>query len=570
MGGSATAPSVSDDGCYVAFESSADLMLYDCSTDSAVSVAQGSHPSVSGNGRYVAFSSSAALVTADTNGKDDVYRYDRVEKTFSLVSIGYDSSPGDDHSFSPSISSTGRYVAFESWAANITPGDTNNSGDIFVRDMEQPVVTNTLVSMAEGGGQGYFYSRNPSISAAGDRVAFHSLSSNLVAGDTNGVEDVFLRDITNGHTYRVSVDASGVEGNGASGTPAISGDGRYIAFSSEASNLVDGDSNGFMDVFLKDYSTGTVRLVSVNASGGSANGVSGCSDASMSIGCLGISGTGRFVAFPSAAGDLVSGDTNGDEDVFLRDTQSSVTRRVSLDFAGAQESGESNICTLSSTGRFVAFDSTAPLVGNHYESDLDVFLVDRGGDTPDQDLFPVVEDFSDGASSGDADWSVKKGRWQVNSAKQYVSASGRENVSLIKILAAKPYQFTAGQIDAEVKLDRTSNRIVPNAGLIFAWQSSTKYRFVELRSGLVRYGQVGNFGGVRAFSRSKRAGIRPRTPKNVSVSMTAGGTLQIYLDGRRVTSYKFRSAAAGAVGLYSRMSRAWFDNVHVQDESVLE
>ncbi|NMC62398.1 MAG: hypothetical protein GYA55_04450, partial [SAR324 cluster bacterium] len=223
MGSSSVNPSVSDDGCFVAFETGPDVKLYDCNTGTVTTIAQGSQPAVSGNGEYVVFCSNVALVAADTNSNVDVYRYKRRDGSFALVSIGFDGVSGDSTSFSPTISSTGRYVAYESWASNITPGDTNNSGDIFLRDMEQPVIKNVMISVSDAEVQGYFASRNPSISATGERVAFHSLASNLVSDDNNGVADVFVRDWVNGRTYRASESASGAEANGASGTPAISG-----------------------------------------------------------------------------------------------------------------------------------------------------------------------------------------------------------------------------------------------------------------------------------------------------------------------------------------------------------
>ena len=152
--------------------------------------------------------------------------------------------------YKPSVSADGRYVAFESAASNLVAGDTNGYIDVFVRDRK--LHRTYLVSVSSAGVQGNDASFDPSISADGRYVAFESDASNLVAGDTNGYPDVFVRDRKLHRTYLVSVDSAGVQGNNDSYDPVISADGRYVAFTSAASNLVTGDSNGFEDVFVRD------------------------------------------------------------------------------------------------------------------------------------------------------------------------------------------------------------------------------------------------------------------------------------------------------------------------------
>jgi hypothetical protein len=149
------------------------------------------------------------------------------------------------------------------------------------------------------------------MSGDGHFVAFQSVASNLVAGDTNGTSDVFVRDLVNNTTERASVDSAGVQANADSSVPSISRDGRFVAFESTASNLVAGDANGFADVFLRDRQSDMTELVSVDSNGAAADGDSGYHSA--------VSGDGRYVIYSSRATNLVAGDTNAALDVFARD-----------------------------------------------------------------------------------------------------------------------------------------------------------------------------------------------------------------------------------------------------------
>jgi Tol biopolymer transport system component len=202
-------------------------------------------------------------------------------------------------------------------------------------------------------------------------VAFSSLASNLVPVDANGTYDVFVRDRQSGTTELVSVDSNAVQGNGDSDVPAISGDGRFVAFTSFASNLVTGDTNGFGDVFVHDRQGGTTVRVSVDSTGEQGNGESGFLRPA-------ISADGRFVAFHSLASNLVALDTNGTEDVFVHDRQSGTTERVSLDSAGVQGNNGSFSASLSANGRYVTFDSVATnLVPGDTNGSQDIFIHDR-------------------------------------------------------------------------------------------------------------------------------------------------------------------------------------------------
>src|SRR5437867_2780916 len=201
------------------------------------------------------------------------------------------------------------------------------------------------VSVDSAGTQANGASSGVALSADGRFVAFTSAAPDLVAGDTNGATDVFVHDRQTGVTERVSVDSAGNQVNGSSFGGVLSADGRFVAFTSVAPDLVTGDTNGAADVFVHDRQSGTTERVSVDSAGTQANGAS--------FGRA-LSADGRFVAFTSAAPDLVTGDTNGAMDVFVHDRQTGTTERVSVDSAGNQGNGTSIGGALSADGRFVA------------------------------------------------------------------------------------------------------------------------------------------------------------------------------------------------------------------------
>lgn len=329
-------PSVSADARYVAFWSRASNLVADdtngkydvfvrdrllgttervsLNADEVEGNGDSGYPSISADGRYAAFYSEATnLVPDDTNGVPDIFVRDRLLGTAERVSVNSDEVEGDDCSaYRSSISADGRYVAFESVATNLVADDTYAQWDVFVRDRDAGTTERVSVSSEEtqaNGGSG-----SPSISADGSYVAFDSVATNLVPDDTNGAYDVFVRDRLLGTTERVSVNSDEVEGNGLTRGPSISADGRFVAFSSLAANLVPGDSNDVGDIFVRDRDLGTTERFSVSSTGEEANGSS----------CVAsMSGEGRCVAFHSLASNLVPGDTNGQADVFVRDREGS-------------------------------------------------------------------------------------------------------------------------------------------------------------------------------------------------------------------------------------------------------
>jgi hypothetical protein len=285
------------------------------------------------------------------------------------VSVDSSGAEANGDSYEGSLSADGTIVAFQSRASNLVPGDSGGSLDVFVRDRSTGVTERVSVSPSGGAANGE--SQWSAISADGRCVVFYSRASNLVANDTNGFADVFVRDRSTGITERVSVSSSGAESNGPSDTwGSLSADGRFVSFSSLASNLVDGDTNQSWDVFVHDRSTGITERVSVDSSGAEGNHESSMFSS--------ISADGRFVAFSSAASNLVSDDTNGSLDVFVHDRETGITERVSVDSSGAQTRGGSDIGRISADGSVVGFISTADdLVPNDDNSMIDVFVRDR-------------------------------------------------------------------------------------------------------------------------------------------------------------------------------------------------
>jgi Tol biopolymer transport system component len=229
--------------------------------------------------------------------------------TITRVSVDSAGNQANSGSSNPFISADGRFVAFTSDASNIVPGDTNSNREIFVRD----TLTNTTtrVSVDSAGNQTFSDSYNPSMSADGRFVAFYSGASNLIPGDTNRRLDVFVRDRLTNTTTRVSLDSAGNQADGDSHYPSISADGRFVAFQSDASNIVPGDTNKRNDIFVRDTLTNTTTRVSVDSAGNQTNSNSYSTS---------ISADGRFVAFESSASNIVPGDTNNKDDIFVRDT----------------------------------------------------------------------------------------------------------------------------------------------------------------------------------------------------------------------------------------------------------
>ncbi|MHB9026278.1 MAG: hypothetical protein ACYC7E_19230 [Armatimonadota bacterium] len=271
----------------------------------------------------------------------------------SIFDDGVNFAEGDGQSTGVGVSADGAVVAFSSLATTLVGpgGDTNGFADVFVR--QRFLFTTLLVSVSSAEAQGNGHSSTARMSADGNIVAFTSEADNLVADDTNGVTDIFVRDIASGTTIRVSVGTGNVQANGQSLNPAISADGRYVAFASEATNLVADDTNGFFDIFVYDLTNDTTARVSLAPGGVQANGHSSSPS---------LSADGSLVSFDSGASNLVTGDTNGQTDVFVRDIPNDVVNRASVvgqNTTLIEGNGESSHSAISPDGRYVAFSSLA-------------------------------------------------------------------------------------------------------------------------------------------------------------------------------------------------------------------
>ena len=380
------------------------------------------------DGRFVAFYSFGSnLVNGDTNQTDDVFLRDTQLGTTERISTDSNGIEGNQQSGNPglSISANGRFVAFNSWASNLTKNDTNGTSDIFLRD--RLTATTTRISVSSNDEEANGSSTTACISADGRYVAFSSEASNLVSDDTNGENDIFVRDLTASTTERINIGPGGVQANDSGSLGSISADGRYVAFYSFATNLVQGGTNGHSHIFVRDRLAGTTELISINTMGEQADGVSlfgtissdgqyvaftstatnldpvvgnghlqvylrdrglGTTERA-SVGVAGAQGNsdsqdswvstnGQLVLFWSSSTNLVNGDTNARTDVFFRDRYSGITERVSLGTGGVQGNGNSNLGVSSADGRFVAFASgSSNLVPGDNNQAQDIFVYDR-------------------------------------------------------------------------------------------------------------------------------------------------------------------------------------------------
>jgi hypothetical protein len=371
--------------------------------------------SISADGRYVAFFSEATnLVPGDTNGFGDVFVHDRQTGVTERVSVATDGSEGNQVSSDPGISDDGRYVVFSSTATTLVNGDTNGRMDVFLHDRLTGFTQ--LVTVVNSGVQANGDSGEPSISGDGRHVAFGSGATNLVSDDTNGVSDVFVVDLQTHVIQRASVPTSGGQGNSGSWRPQISADGRHVAFLSQASNLVSGDGNGLTDAFVRDLQAGTTLMVTVSSRGTQGSGF---------VDSVSISRDGRYAAFAYWTDDLVMDDTNRASDIFVYDRVMAATQLVSMSTTGEQGNAAGVYPTLSSydarissDGRYVAFSSYADnLVAGDVNDMVDVFVHDRLTGVTELVATSAAGDHGDGSSY----WSAISGNGRYVAFESYAT-----------------------------------------------------------------------------------------------------------------------------------------------------
>ena len=340
--------------------------------------------SIADDGRYIIFSSDATnLVPNDTNNSTDIFIYDRTNQTVELINIAPNNTEADAPVSIGSISGNSRYITFASNASNLVANDTNQQRDIFVYDRVEK--TTERISVASEGTQANDLNLFNAISDDGRYVAFESMASNLVANDTNGQRDIFIRDRVEKTTERVNVASDGTQANNHASLHSISDDGRYITYCSNASNLVANDTNKQSDVFVYDRVEKTTERISVASDGTQANGYSHFGS---------ISGDGRYVAFESAANNLVANDTNNRTDIFVYDRVEKTTERVNVAIDNAGSNGDSYGASISDDGRYIAFLSEADnLVVDDTNERADIFVYDRVEQTTkrfDGNSFPTI------------------------------------------------------------------------------------------------------------------------------------------------------------------------------------
>lgn len=322
---------------------------------------------LSADGRFVVFTTAASnLVDGDTNDVSDVFVHDRATASTVRISTTETGGQSNAHSYNGGISRDGRFVVFSSAASNLVGGDSNGVSDVFLLDRNLGMLRR--ISVSSTGVQANAGSSSPVVSGDGQVVAFQSTATNLVAGDTNAVGDVFVHVVASGITTRASVGNGGVQADERSLAADISADGRYVSFISLASNLVENDSNGVFDGFVHDRLASTTQRISISSAGTQAN---------LSTSSVVLSANGRYAAFYSQASTLVPGDTNGADDVFVHDRVLGLTERASISSSGAPGGAESRRPSLSAEGRYVAFFSASNDLAPGAFPGFHVFVRDR-------------------------------------------------------------------------------------------------------------------------------------------------------------------------------------------------
>lgn len=402
---------------------------------------------ISADGRYASFESIAGnLMPGDMDNDSDIFVRDRLNGTTTPASVSSAGVPGNADSEVSMLSGDGRYVAFRSLASNLVLGDTNNEWDVFVHDLQTGVTER--VNVGPGGAQAHGSSYVTSMSFDGRYVLFSSLASDLVPNDTNNERDIFVHDRQVGVTTRISVDSTGIQTNGDSHARFLSADGRFATFASVGTNLVPGDTNGVQDVFVHELATGITTRASLTSTGGEAN---------QSCWSNGISADGRFVSLESSATNLVPGDV-GFSDVFLRDRWTGQTTRVSLTHNGSAPGSHSFGGAISADGRHVAFQSDAGnVVPGNPGGVSDVYVRERGAASAFTSLCP-----GDSVSTCPCGNAGSLGRGCQNSAATggaLLTASGSASLSADSVQLS-----TSGELPSALSIVLQGNTLIPAVG----------------------------------------------------------------------------------------------------------
>ena len=370
-------PSFSEDGQYILFEtwarnlvqpdvsSANEVLLFDRSANSFERVAMGDF------GQELYTHSSNAVMTSDNRyiayqTGQQIFVYDRQLQVRELVTVGIDSLDANNSSYAPSISADGRYVVFTSNATNLVAADTNGLRDAFLRDRQAQ--TTIRISQAPGGAEADDYSAWARVTSDGSEVLFSSEAGNLIPNDNDGKLDVFSYSMADGSLSLISKGFDGLPGNNVDNIHDMSPDGRFVLVSSKSTNIVQGSEDStFTTLFLYDRQANTVEKVPFTETGEELNSHTGAAA---------VSDDGRFVVFNSSADNIVIGDNNGRKDVFLRDMSKQTTRLLSMNLNGDVGNEQSSIPDITADGQFVVFGSFASdLVANDFNTYKDIFVV---------------------------------------------------------------------------------------------------------------------------------------------------------------------------------------------------
>jgi PKD repeat protein len=471
--GLSTNAAISADGRYVVFESNAsnlvaddtnattDIFLHDRSTGTTERINYSSEfgqtvwdshsPEISEDGRYITYYSFADnLVANDTNLSDDIFVYDRVQAITERVSINNAGVEGNDGSYYPQISADGRYVSFASFADNLLPNDTNGRYDVFLYDRVASSIE--MVSVTSDGAQADNHSFFSSVSGDGRYVAFESSASNLAPNDSNRRSDIFLRDRLNQTTLRISLYSDGTSPMGASISPMINSQGSHVVFSSVVDLLIDADTNNREDVYLYDIGANSLELVSVDRDGNLAN--FGSTNPSLSS-------DGLMVAFQSMATNLVADDTNSREDIFIRDRTPNLPP-----IANAGEDINAYLGALVTLNGSASYDPNGDaIVEYHWVIELAPAgsnAVLNASDTVTPTLLPDV--------TGDYVVSLTVSDGQLTSIADEVFIRVIENLPPVAVIGVTPL---SGFAPLTVQFDGSDSSDPENAPLSYSWDFGT-------------------------------------------------------------------------------------------------
>jgi RHS repeat-associated protein len=571
------------------------------------------------NGRFVVFRSGASSIVTGVTG-NQVYLLDRQTSTTSLISSNSSGqAAGTGTMAGGAISANGRYVAFQSTSTNLVASDTNGVADIFLRD--RTAGTTVRVSVATGGSQSNGLSEEPAISDDGRLIVFRSAANNLVSSDTNSVSDIFVHNRVEGTTVRVSLTSNGSQLSSSSNNPAISGDGRFVAFDTQAQ--LDSD-DAYEDVFVLDLSRGGVSLVSrtdpVTSASLRATDPTVSRDgrfvaftalvsgdfqiyrydretdktlrvSTTSSNALGndhsqspvISADGRAVVFYSDATNLVSGDTNAQDDTFVRDLTQASVERVSVNNSGTQGTLTSSGGVPSSDGQFVAFNTNNAFSAQDSGAGTDVYLRDRdpqsvliGGPLDWTETLGLcnpaqaqtagsVRSAADPVDAGTGNYSEKfddlsiPGRgFPLNFSRTYNSRAASTNGPLgfgwthsyaATVSVASGVATVRQECGAEVKFNDISGTFVPVAPRVTATlvqNTNGSFTFVRSEQETLQFDSTGRLTALEDRNGYTTTVTYP-SPSSMVVTDPAGRILTFTLSSGRITSVTDSSSPSRSV-----------------------